>query len=458
MGPSNQYNATNAWNVNLNNGNVNNNTKTNGNQVRLVSEFCLNPDTPAARYFLDFVSSVLEAYVKCIKTKIGNPNAAFYALRGIMSTLTLAEDMWNDTYEIQGGIAFTVRLPVWRECFAATLRDRIPHDWVMMREEPIFEQVFPDAITANRKGRGTLAAIQMVQDKIFQYTDGYTRDDLWVFSGNFRGYFMNIDKRCVVDTVLRLNEKYYRGPFADVLDRIYAQIIYNCPQKTAIRRSPLRTWTDHIPPEKSLYSQDRWHGLAIGNLPSQWAACVIMMLVLDVMLRYGVILDIVTSMDDFIALVRDKEAFLKALPDIERELKDKLNVTLHPVKRNLQHYTKGWKFVGGKGRNGRLYASDRIIRRARAKIHYCCKVHDLEGVYKSVNSYFGILCKFCTFKLRKELSEKILAEFGKELYFDGQLTKCILRKKCNRREQVKSSIRLARTKNEKHLIYFRNVA
>ena len=39
MGPSNQYNATNAWNVNLNNGNVNNNTKTNGHQVRLVSAF-----------------------------------------------------------------------------------------------------------------------------------------------------------------------------------------------------------------------------------------------------------------------------------------------------------------------------------------------------------------------------------------------------------------------------------
>ena len=93
------------------------------------------------------------------------------------------------------------------------------------------------------------------------------------------------------------------------------------------------------------------------------------MLAIGIMMKYGVILDIVTSMDDFIALIRDKEAFLKALPRMEKELKEKLNVTLHPVKRNLQHYSKGWKFVGGKGRNGRLYASDRVIRRARAKIH-----------------------------------------------------------------------------------------
>lgn len=458
MGPSNQYNATNAWNVNLNNGNVNNNTKTNGNQVRLVSEFCLNPEATAAREFLDFMASFMVAYVKCIRTKIGNPNAAFYALRGLMSTLTLAEEVWNETYTIQGGIAFTVRLPVWRECFAATMRDRIPHDWVMMREEPVFELVFPDAITANRKGRGTLAAINDVQNKIYKYTEGYTRDDLWIFSGDFRGYFMNIDKRIVVKTVLALNREHYTGQWPKILDRLYAQIIYNCPQDTAVRRSPMHTWTNHISPEKSLYSQDKWHGLAIGNLPSQWAACVIMMLVLRIMLRYNVILDIVTSMDDFIALIRDKEAFLAALPEMEKELKQTLNVTLHPIKRNLQHYTKGWKFVGGKGRNGRLYASDRVRRRAAAKIHYHCKVHDLDGVYKSINSYFGILAQFCTYKLRKALADKVLAEFGGELYFDGQLTKCKLKKRYNQREQVKSAIRMVRARNINHQNYYSHAA
>ena len=458
MGPSNQYNATNAWNVNLNNGNVNNNTKTNGNQVRLVSEFCKNPDAPTARIFLDFMASVMEAYVKCIKTKIGNPNAAFYALRGIMSTLVLAEEMWNDTYKIQGGIAFTVRLPVWRECFAATLRDRIPHDWAMMREEPILETVFPDAITANRKGRGTTAAIQMVQDKVYEYSEGYTRCDLWLFSGDFRGFFMSIDKRIAVKTVLALNKQHYTGRWPEILDRLFSQIIYNCPQDSAIRRSPISTWINHIAPEKSLYSQDRWHGLAIGNLPSQWTACVIVMLAIGIMMKYGVILDIVTCMDDFIALIRDKEAFLKALPLMEKELKEKLNVTLHPVKRNLQHYSKGWKFVGGKGRNGRLYASDRVIRRARAKIHYYCTVHDLDGVFKSVNSYFGILSKFCTYKIRKELADKVLAVYGHELYFDGQLTKCTLKKQCNQRKQTKEALRLIRSKNVNRLNYYRNAA
>ena len=182
------------------------------------------------------------------------------------------------------------------------------------------------------------------------------------------------------------------------------------------------------------------------------------MLAIDILMSYGVILDIITCIDDFIALIRNKEAFLKALPEMEKELKEKLNVTLHPVKRNLQHYTKGWKFVGGKGRNGRLYASDRVIRRARAKFHYYCTVHDLENVFKSINSYFGILSKFCTYKIRKDLADKILAEYGRELYFDGQLTKCTLRKRYDLRKQVKEAIRIIRSKNTNRLNYYRNAA
>ncbi len=457
MGPSNQYNASNAWNVNLNNGNVNNNTKTNGNQVRLVSEFCKDPESAAALEFAAFVASFIEAYIKCIKTKIKNPNASFYALRGLISTITLAEEIWNGTYEIQGGIAFTVRKPVWRECFAATLRDRIPHDWVMGLEIPVMEEFFTDAITANRKGMGTSFAINKVQETIYEMTEGYTRNDLWLFTGDFQGFFMNIDKRILVDAVRELNAMYYDGPWADILDRLFAQITYNCPQEKAIKRSPQCTWDEHIPPEKSLYGRDKYHGLAIGNLPSQWSACVIIMLAMLIFKRYGVDV-VVTCMDDFVAFIRDKEEFLRVLPMIEKDLKEELNITLHPRKRNLQHYTKGWKFVGAKGRNGREYVSDRTIRRMIAKLHYLCSVHDLEGVVKSVNSYFGIMSHYATYNIRRVEADKILAEFGRELYFDGMLSKVILRKKYNQRIRTKSAIALCRSMSTNRINYYRNVA
>lgn len=457
MDYQNQYNASNAWNVNLNNGNVNNNTKTNGNQVRLVSEFCKDPEAPGALAFLEFVTSFMEAYKKCIKTKIHNPNAAFYALRGLISTVELAEEVWNETYEIRGGIAFTVRKPVWRECFAATLRDRIPHDWVMDREIPVFETFFSDAITANRKGMGTSYAIEKVEAIIREMTEDYTRNDLWLFMGDFQGFFMNIDKRILMRKVWGLNAKYYRGPWPEILDRLFAQITFNCPQEKAVKRSPQYTWDEYIAPEKSLYGRDKWHGLAIGNLPSQWSACVIIMMAVEIFARYGIAV-IITCMDDFIAFVRDKEEFLRVLPAIERDMKEELNITLHPRKRNLQHYTKGWKFVGAKGRNGRKYVSDRTIRSMRARLHYLCSVHDLEGVWRSVNSYFGIMAHYATYNIRKREADLILAEFGRELYFDGNLTRSILRKRYNQRERVKQAIRLSRKQNINQVNQYRNVA
>lgn len=454
MKPTNQYNATNAWNVNLNNGNVNNNAKTNGNQVRLVSEFCKHPESPASQDFLDFAASFIEAYLKCIKTKIKNPNAAFYALRGLTSTIQLAEDVWKGEYQISPGIGFVVRRPVWRECFAATCRDRVVHDWIMIREEPVFESVFPKEITANRKGMGTSATIRMAQEKVYRLTEGYARNDLWIYTMDFRGFFMSIDKRILVDAVRKLNAKYYHGRWPQILDRLFAQVTFNCPQKSARRRSPDSAWA-HIAPEKSLYCQDDNHGLAIGNLPSQWSACVIVMLALEIIMGHGVVEDCVDYMDDILLFVRDKERFLHTIPQMERELKDKLNLTLHPRKRNLQHYTKGWKIVGGKGRNGRLYASDRTLRRFRAKMHYLRKIHDTQGAFQSLNSHLGILSQFSTFKARKAEADKALVVFGRELCFNGQITKCTLFKQCNLRCTTLAVLRRIRAISERKMFHYK---
>ena len=259
---------------------------------------------------------------------------------------------------------------------------------------------------------------------------------------------MSIDKRILSKAVMALNKEHYKGRWPELLNKTFNQITFNCPQLKAARRSPESTWQKNIAPEKSLYSQDKWHGLAIGNLPSQWSACVIVMLALRIIQKYEVVDSIIDYMDDMIWLVKDKEKFLRTLPAIEKELKETLNITLHPRKRNLQHYTKGWKMVGGKGKNCRLYASDRTIHRAEAKLKYLRSVHDVEGTFRSVNSYFGILSKFSTYKFRKEEADKILKEFGREIYFNGQLTKCVLKKKYNTREQVKSTILRGRARTQ----------
>lgn len=434
---SKQNSATNAWNVNFNNGNANNNTKTNTNRVRPVSDFCDNPSSD----FLDFASTVVEAYIKCLKNKKNNPNAAFYALRGMTSTISLALEVWTGNYKISPGIIFIVYYPIPREVCAANFRDRIIHVWVMDRMEPILEMVFPDAITANRKGRGTDGAIRLANEAIKKLFG----EDAWVFISDFQGFFMGIDKRIVNDEAQGLITEMYEGRYEDILRRLFRDITFNRPQLTARRRSPDSAW-DGIPPQKSLYHCDEYHGLAIGNLPSQWSACLVMMLVVRLLERFGIRQeDIVTYMDDMIIFIRDKEKFLKSLPSIEAALRDELCVRLHPRKRNLQHVSKGWKIVGGKGRNGRVYPSDRSVRRMNAKIHYLCNgVHDTKAMFDTMNSYLGLMKRFRSYKIRRNACMKVLESYGNEMYFTEGFEKAVMKNRYNERKMIYNSIKSAR--------------
>lgn len=451
--PSNQYSSTNAWNVNLNNGNVNNNTKTNTYQVRVVSGFCDRPESAEMRDFLDFASSFVDAYKKCLSNKRSNPNASFYALRGLTSTVSLAEDVWTGRYEISPGIIFVVLRPVPREVCAATFRDRIVHTWVMAAFEPILEALFPDAITANRKGRGTLGAITLLDERVRVMSENYTRDDLWIFTTDYQGFFMGLDKRVVNAEAMRLIDKHYTGRWKETVKRLFTMITLNRPQDSARRRSPDELWK-LIPKNKSLYYCDKWHGLAIGNLPSQWSACMVTNLALRIFERHGIgANEIVSYMDDTAIIIRDKAAFLREISDIERELRSELSITLHPRKRNLQHYMKGWKIVGGKGRMGRLYASDRSIRRFRAKMHYLThNTHDVQAVVDSFNSYCGLLSKFRTRKVREQIGREILDEYGDELFIVDGWKKAVIKKKYNVRSAAAMRIRLARSVNRRRLM------
>jgi hypothetical protein len=48
----------------------------------------------------------------------------------------------NDTYQIGSSIAFIVNKPVKREIFAADFRDRIVHQLIIKKLNPLFEKEF----------------------------------------------------------------------------------------------------------------------------------------------------------------------------------------------------------------------------------------------------------------------------------------------------------------------------
>ena len=137
MSKSCEYNATNAFIFNGNNGELNNNNKYNSNTVRPVSEFCYqNTD----RAFLSSVSSMYFAYYICRKHKSGAPNAIHFERDLSANIHELSTQIWNGEYIPKPSIAFVVTRPCPRDFAASAFDERIVQHWVVWRLEPRFSK------------------------------------------------------------------------------------------------------------------------------------------------------------------------------------------------------------------------------------------------------------------------------------------------------------------------------
>ena len=76
---------------------------------------------------------------------------------------------------------------------------------------------------------------------------------------------------------------------------------------------------------------------------------------------------------------------------------DTINTTMNADEIQYQHYTKGFEFLGKHVKIDRVYVNDRILHRARVKIHqfnHCIRPDKIQQLLSSLNSYIG-QCKNC---------------------------------------------------------------
>jgi len=120
-----------------------------------------------------------------------------------------------------------------------------------------------------------------------------------------------------------------------------------------------------------------------------------------------------------------------------------LQLTLHPKKIYLQHYTKGVKFLGTVVKPNRIYIANRTKGNFYNSIQKHNKVVEIAKPTKteigsflsSMNSYLGIMKHFKIYKLRKRMLFKNLhAGWWNHVSLIGGVAKFVLKQK-----QVKSS-------------------
>jgi hypothetical protein len=363
----------------------------------------------------------------------------------------LALQIWRGEYVISRSIAFIICRPTWREVIAAMFGDRVAQTYLMTRISPLFDKKLPDNVFSCRLGKGSLNAVLLFYDLVFEMSDRYTTD-CYVGKFDYENFFMSINKLALYNEMAATIQNEYTGNDKELILYLLNKIILHDATENVKRKSPLSFW-DNLPRRKSLFYQPWFLGLAIGNLHAQLTANYNNRPVME----FLNLLDIkcVNYVDDIVFVVKDKEQLLRKIPLI-REFSASIGITLHHKKFSLQHYSKGCKFLGGVVKYQRLYVTNRTVSKCFSKIYYWNtqvgttirkRVKYAEKFAGTLNSYLGIMSHYSSFNIRQKIAKNVEDVWGDCIAFDKDLTKCILAPKAIRRERTIYAIRKRRKQN-----------
>ncbi len=370
----------------MNNGNVNNNNKTNNNYVWPVRSGAWEA-SPRALF-----GGLHHSYLRCRENKRNTLNALRFEANLEENLYSLAEELSSGGYLPSRSIRFVVERPKLREIVAADFRDRVVHHFLVERLERIFEPVFIHDSYACRVGKGVHAALERTREFIRKGTsNGHIA--LYALHLDVKNFFMTIDKRILSGMVEdRLVKEARSGrahggesllsanrlalplltpPEGEVslpfLNRLAKTIIDHNPMEGRIDKGPRRL-LDRIPPHKSLRYAPSGTGLPVGNLTSQFFANVYLneldqfckhTLKCGFYLRYC---------DDFLILHNDPKRLEYLREEVRKFLSERLRLELNTRYAAITDLRNGIDFIGYIIRPDYVLVRRRSVNNLRARL------------------------------------------------------------------------------------------
>ena len=385
-------------------------------------------------------AGLLEAYYDCRRNKRKTASALVYEMNYESKLIALRDRINTRTYAPGKSICFVVTRPRYREVFAASFEDRIVHHYIALRLEPLFEQAFCPYTYNCRKGKGQLYGTNVLRQQIIECSDNYTTD-CYIMKLDLRGFFMSIDKKILARLIDSFVDEAYQGDDKDDLRYLCQIVILHEPEKNCERHSPASYW-NHLPANKSLFTNGEGKGVAIGNLFAQLFANFLLnsldWLVEELGLTYHG-----RYVDDFYMIHRDKMVLLNAVPRIREKLSE-LGLELNERKFYFQHYTKGVEFTGSILKPNRVYTCNRTITNFIASVRRLNKAKDLrqaEHAVNSINSYLGLLRHNNEYNTRKRVLKMIESQAYEYVYIKKNYSILALKNKYKKRVQTYKRIR-----------------
>lgn len=198
----------------------------------------------------------------------------------------------------------------------------------------------------------------------------------------------------------------------DFLIEIIKKVIFNDPTKNGIFKGKRSDYLG-LPKNKSLFYTKQGCGLPIWNLTSQLFSNIYLA-DFDRFIKHKLAIKYYGRyVDDFVIVHPDKDYLASLVPIIDWYLNESLELTLHPKKIYLQHYSKWVLFLWAVLKPYRTYIKKQTIG------YFYCKIQLLnrrleEAGYKAnpelkmdflsiINSYLGFLNQCKSYRIRKKI-------------------------------------------------------
>ena len=266
--------------------------------------------------------NLLKAARQAEKGKRFEQNVARFNLRLETELLDLQEALKNQTYRPGVYKTFMIHEPKERMISAAPYRDRVVHHALCNIMAPIFEQTFIFDTYANRKGKGTHAAILRYQHFAKKYK--------YVLKCDIRKFFPSIDHT--------------------ILKEVFRWKI-QCPKTLWLmdlildNSNPQEEHLVYFEGDDFLTPTERRRGLPIGNLTSQWWGNIYLNSFDHYLTETLGVKGYVRYVDDFVIFDDDKSK----LHEIRREMThflSKIRLLPHPNKTHIHRVADGVPFLG----------------------------------------------------------------------------------------------------------------
>lgn len=309
------------------------------------------------------VENLLEAWEEFLPGKRSKPDVIEFSLHLMDNVFKLHRDLVSSTYRHGPYHAFNISDPKPRSIHKATVRDRLLHHAVYCVLYPYFDRRFIADSFSCQEGKGTHRALRRFERFGYQVSKNGTRT-CWVLKCDVKKFFANIDHT----TLLNILRQHLDGKTIQLIAIIV----------------------------ESFHSARPGVGLPLGNLTSQLLVNVYMnefdryvkhALKIKHYLRYA---------DDFVIFSRDWAQLETFLSEIEKFLRERLKLELHPDKISIRTLASGVDFLGW------VHFSDHRVLRTATKRRMFRRVAE-HPARKTYESYRGLLAHGNTKKLERTL-------------------------------------------------------